>query len=143
MRSLLCLAFLAIAAHAAPLPAEDLGEPIRTMRRSGDFLITKPNGGWWFLTSYNPVARNYLPLQAIIVDLDTATATTTTLQPGGAFVHGWHNPGILAHDGTFWIGHYARVGLWRFDPRDGSLTYVGDRDSDLRVLPFVMQQAPN
>jgi hypothetical protein len=128
----------------ATLPEENLGEPIRVMRRSGDFLFPKPDGGWYFLTSYNPVGRNTLPLQYALVDLTTGAVRTAKVEPSGAFVEGWHNQGVAARDGNYYLGHYARVGLWRFDPRTAALTYLGHEPlAELRVLPFCMAEAAN
>ena len=114
------------AARALPeLAVESLGEPIRTMRRAGDFLIPKPAArGWYFLTSYHPISRNPLPLQYALVDLDTGTAVIRTTEPSGAFVGGWHNNGILGADGHFYLGHYAKAGIWDFDRATAELTWL-------------------
>ena len=131
-------------AEAKLLPVEDLGVPVSTMRRSGDFRVPKPEGkGWWFITSYNPVKRNTMPLQVYIVDLDTKQVTMRKLKPSGALCQTINNRGFMGRDGKFYIGHYAKTGLWVFDPNDGSLAYVDFPAIQDRVLPFCMQLAPD
>jgi len=130
--------------NVKPLEVEELGVPLRTMRRSGDFLVPKPEGkGWWFITSYNPVRRNSLPIQVFIIDLDSHEVRRAEMQPSGALCRSINNRGILGQDGKFYIGHYARMGIWTFDPADGSLEYLDFPEIQDRVLPFCMWMAPN
>jgi len=145
---LLAAFLLTCAAAAAPAPpplvVEDLGTPLRTMRRSGDFLVPKPEGrGWWFVTSYNPVRRNKLPIQIYIIDLDNKKVRMIRREPSGALCQTLGNKGIMGQDGKFYIGHYAKMGMWIFDPADGSMDYVDYPEIEDRVLPFTMRMAPN
>jgi len=127
-----------------PLTVEDLGVPVRTMRRVGEYLVPKPGGrGWWFLTSYNPVKRNTMPLQVYIVDLDTKDVTTRELMPSGALCHTINSKGLTGLDGKFYIGHYAKMGIWRFDPEDGSLEWIDFPEIPDRILPFCLQMSPS
>ncbi|MDP6113869.1 MAG: hypothetical protein QGF00_25355 [Planctomycetota bacterium] len=140
--------FLAAAARTTgeaeirALNVEDLGVPVSTMRRMGDFLVPKPGQkGWWFITSYNPVRRNTLPIQIYIVDLDARKVKMVKSNPSGALCYSLNSKGVMAGDGRFYMGHYAKTGVWRFDPGDGSLEFIDFPDIKDRVLPFCMQEA--
>ena len=142
--SLLALAVLGgIATHAAepvmppPLNAEALGQPLQTMRRSGDILVPKPDGaGWYFITSYNPIARNKLPCQFYIVDLDTGAVTMKKIMPSGGLYKA-----VIGRDGKAYIGHYAAIGLHIFDPRDASWEWLPFPEVKARILPYRMAMA--
>lgn len=118
------------------LDVEDLGVPVRTMRRGDEFLVPKPELGWWLITSYNPVSRNSLPLQAYIIDLDSGEVEMTKREPSGALYRG-----LMGQDGMFYMGHYAKMGMWRFDPAEGSLEWIDFPDMQQRILPYRMQMA--
>ena len=125
-----------------PLPVEDLGVPVSTMRRSGEFLVPRPEAiGWWFITSYNPVRTNELPLQVYIIDLETKEVKMSKRRPSGGLCHTINSKGLMGQDGKFYIGHYAKMGIWQFDPEDGSLDYLDFPKIEDRVLPFCMQMA--
>jgi len=126
------------AAVPRPLPVENLGVPVRTMRRAGEFLIPKPEGkGWWFLTCYNPVARNSLPCQICIVDLSTRQVRLITRQPSGVLQNC-----VAGQDGMYYLGHYAKTGIWQFHPGSGDLQWIDFPENQERILPFVMLTAP-
>jgi len=119
------------------LQVQDLGVPVRTMRRSGDFLIPKPqNLGWWFVTSYNPLRRNPLNNQIFVVDLDRKTYNVVWGPPAGGLAYGWANKGVTAPDGTRYICHSSRVGLYAFRPRDGAIEWIDCPQIEDRVGPF-------
>lgn len=116
-------------ADTKPLAVENLGVPLSTMRRSGDFLIPKAdNKGWWFVTSYNPMRRNPMHGQLFIVDLDTRKVRMQMGEPtGGGLFYGWSNKGLTGADGKYYIAQYGSIGVWIFDPADGSMTWRGSR----------------
>jgi hypothetical protein len=125
-----------------PLAVEDLGSPLRTMRRAGEFVVPKPGGqGWWFITSYNPVSRNELPIQMFIVDLNTREVKRSERQPSGGFYESWSNHGLMGRDGRFYIGHYGKIGAWVFSPADGAMEYVDCPEIEERVSPGWMLAA--
>jgi len=141
---------LAIADEAAPpesvkpLAIEDLGVPVRTMRRSGDFLIPKPGGkGWWFLTSYNPMRRNPMKNQIFVIDLDSKKYRVVWGPPGGGLSYGWSNRGLQGPDGLYYISHYGKVGLYAFAPKDGSIEWIDYPQIKDRVSPFRMCLTPD
>ena len=117
------------------------------MRRAGDTLIPKlDDKGWWFLTCYNPLRRNTLPCQIYIVDLDSRKIAVREVHPSGFLAAGWSIKPVQGLDGKWYIGHTVaepgrEVGLWEFDPADGSLAWHGCKEVVNRLGPFAMKRA--
>lgn len=128
---------------AQPLKIESLGEPVRSMRYSGNFLIPKPEQkGWWFVLCYNPQRRNSLPCQFYVVDLDTHKVTMEKRMPAGAAMTTIGTPGVTGKDGKFYMPFLgAPLGMWSFEPRDGSIQWLPSDVEEL-LFSYSMSVAP-
>jgi len=123
---------------------EDLGAPVRTMRRGGDFFIPKPGDkGWWFVTSYNPMYRSAISNQIFVVDLDAKTYRVVWGPAGGGLSYGWNNQGVTAPDGTRYICQYGKMGLFAFNPKDSAMEWIDYPEITDRVSPFQISLTPD
>jgi len=133
----------AAAPQVKPLAVEDLGVPVRTMRRAGDFLVPKAgNAGWWLITSYNPMRRSNIKNQIYVIDLNAKTYRIIWGPAGGGLLQSWGNKGLAGPDERFYIAQYGQVGLWELNRKGGTMQYYSFPDVTERVSPLSWQWDP-